>query len=113
MLGKIMRKINNYLYYKPITFDNLLKCFYEVRKTCKNKKDVYTRIGFAPLGNTDFLNTVTRMIASSLRVHGDDISANYSYELTDLITSEVNTLMHKPEIAQKLQILKAKYDTLK
>ena len=65
------------------------------------------------LENTDFLNTVTRMIASSLRVHGDDISANYSYELTDLITSEVNTLMHKPEIAQKLQILKAKYDTLK
>ncbi len=65
------------------------------------------------LENTDFLNTVTRIIASSLRVHGDDISANYSYELTDLITSEVNTLMHKPEIAQKLQILKAKYDTLK
>ena len=65
------------------------------------------------LENTDFLNTVTRMIASSLRVHGDDISANYSYELTDLITSEVNTLMHKSEIAQKLQILKAKYDTLK
>jgi len=65
------------------------------------------------LENTDFLNTVTRMIASSLRVHGDDISANYSYELTDLITSEVNTLMHKPEVAQKLRILKAKYDTLK
>ena len=35
-----MRKINNYLYYKPITFDNLLKCFYEVRKTCKNKKKI-------------------------------------------------------------------------
>ena len=65
------------------------------------------------LENTDFLNTVTRMIASSLHVHGDNISANYSYELTDLITSEVNTLMHKPEIALKLQILKAKYDTLK
>ncbi len=65
------------------------------------------------LENTDFLNCVTRMIASSLHVHGDDISANYSYELTDLITSEVNTLMHKPEVAQKLRILKERYDTLK
>ena len=53
------------------------------------------------------------MIASSLHVHGDLQSANYSYELTDLITSEINTLMHKPEVVQKLHILKAKYDHLK
>ena len=43
-----MRKINNYLYYKPITFDNLLKCFYEVRKTCKNKKKImqYEKVNY-------------------------------------------------------------------
>lgn len=65
------------------------------------------------LRDAEFLDCVTRMIASSLHVHGDSQSANYSYELTDLITSEVNTLMHKPEIAQKLQLLKEKYDSLK
>lgn len=65
------------------------------------------------LENAEFLDCVTRMIASSLHVHGNSISAKYSYELTDLITSEVNTLMHNPEIAQKLQILKEKYDLLK
>ncbi|MDR1167889.1 MAG: hypothetical protein LBK53_03225 [Heliobacteriaceae bacterium] len=40
-------------------------------------------------------------------------SANYSYELTDLIRSELNTFITNPTVAQKLLTLKELYDTSK
>lgn len=65
------------------------------------------------LKNTDFMTMLSSSIAATLKIHGDLESAKYSYELTDLLSSELNTFITKPETVKKLQILKKMYEELK
>ena len=64
------------------------------------------------LASTDFMTLVSSSIAEILKVNGDLKSASYSYELTDLIASQLNTFLTKPETAQKLRILEQMYNKI-
>ena len=58
------------------------------------------------------MTVVSLSIAEMLQVHGNITSAKYSYELTDLIRSELNTFITNPETAQKLKILENMYNNI-
>ena len=64
------------------------------------------------LASTDFMTLVSSSIAEILKVNGDLKSASYSYELTDLIASQLNTFLTRPETAQKLRILEQMYNKI-
>ena len=64
------------------------------------------------LAKEDFMTVVSLSIAEMLQVHGNITSAKYSYELTDLIRSELNTFITNPETAQKLKILENMYNKI-
>lgn len=52
----------------------------------KNKKDAYTRIGFTPLGNTDFLYLVAKMKGTNFREEKGEIAWN-GPALNDSVTT--------------------------
>lgn len=64
------------------------------------------------LASTDFMTLVSSSIAEILKVSGDLKSASYSYDLTDLISSQLNTFLTRPETAQKLRILEQMYNKI-
>lgn len=59
-----------------------------------------------------FSNIITKTIAEMLDKQTKKESAEYSYNLTDLIRSQINTFITKPQIREKLQILEQKYKEL-
>ena len=64
------------------------------------------------LATTDFMTLVSYSIAEILKVSGDLKSASYSYELTELISSQLNTFLTRPDTAEKLKVLEQMYNQI-
>ena len=63
---------------KELIPDSYVLSLEQIRETAtafntKNKKDIYTKIGFTPLGNNDFLYLVAKMKGSAFREEKGDI----------------------------------------
>ena len=58
------------------------------------------------------MTLVSSSIAEILKVSGDLKSASYSYELTDLIASQLNTFLTRPDTAEKLKVLEQMYNQI-
>ena len=65
------------------------------------------------LSSNDFITVLTALLSESQREKGSDESSSFSYALTTLIESELMTLLHNPEISQKLQVLNQMYEGIK
>lgn len=66
---------------KELIPDSYVLSLKQIRETAsafntKNKKDIYTRIGFTPLGNNDFLYLVAKMKGTNFRGEKGDIVFN-------------------------------------
>ena len=60
----------------------------------------------------DFMTLVQESICQMLHTAGNDKSANYSYELTDLLRTQVDQFIKDPTVARRLRILQIMYDNL-
>lgn len=65
------------------------------------------------LGKMDFYTLLSEAVAEMLHVHGTTSSSKYSYELTDMLRSELKTFINDPSVSQKLLTLKEMYDSIK
>ena len=64
------------------------------------------------LKEKDFLSIVQEAICQMLHVAGNDKSANYSYELTDLLSSQVDQFISNPTVSKRLKVLEQMYKEL-
>lgn len=62
------------------------------------------------LSNHDFYYVLSEAISEILHIHGTTSSSMYSYELTDMLRSELKTFINDPSVGQKLAALKEMYD---
>ncbi len=64
------------------------------------------------LKENDFMTLVQESICQMLHTAGNDKSANYSYELTDLLSTQVNQFIKDPTVAKRLSILQKIYENI-
>lgn len=115
---KIFAENDNYGLYRysdepPIyTFDAKESNCPEVHAQVESGKVQGLFIDRNALTQKDFLELVQEALAQRLHTEGNDISANYSYALTDLMRLEFDAFTTNSTVAQKLQILKQMYEEL-
>lgn len=64
------------------------------------------------LKEQDFMTLVQESICQMLHTAGNDKSANYSYELTDLLRTQVRQFINDPTVAKRLRVLQKMYEGL-
>ena len=64
------------------------------------------------LKDRDFMSIVQEALAQMLHTAGNDKSSNYSYELTDLMRTQVNQFINDPTVSKRLRILQKIYNGL-
>ncbi|MCQ2754471.1 MAG: hypothetical protein MJ231_05420, partial [bacterium] len=64
------------------------------------------------LESSDFVSIVQEVMAQMLHYKGTDESSDYSYELTELMATELNAFINNPTLIQKIHTLQDMYDNV-